>query len=85
MVAFGVIEAVLVAHGDSLGLAHWVFLQLLPSINYAIFPLVQTLTSQELRVYVFCCESTCCVTKRKRVVADMVQLAVLHNGNTTHI
>ena len=57
----------------------------LPSINYAIFLLVQTHTSQELRVYVFCCDSACCDTKRKRVVADVVQLQVLHNGTATHI
>ena len=84
--AFGLTEAVLVAHGDSLGLAHWVFLQLLPSINYAIFPLVQTLSSQELRAYIFGCKSACCDAGRKRGtnVPEVLQLQVLPNGNAPH-
>ena len=31
----------------------WLFLMLWPSINYVIFPIVQILTSKELREHVF--------------------------------
>ena len=37
------------AHKDVLGMASWVFMMVLPSINYVIFPLAQTLASPDLR------------------------------------
>ena len=43
MVVFGGIEYVVTVtlHGDALGVAHWMFVQLVPSINYTVFPAVQ--------------------------------------------
>ena len=52
-------------HRDSLGLAHWIFFMLLPSINYVIFPTVQTVTSHDLRRHVFGTFSSCCDRKEK--------------------
>ena len=37
------------AHRDTLGFGHYIFLEMVPSINYVIFPIVQTLSSQDLR------------------------------------
>ena len=42
-------QAVVMAHKDVLGMASWVFMMVLPSINYVIFPLAQTLASPDLR------------------------------------
>ena len=54
----------MLAHRDSLGLAHWIFFMLLPSINYVIFPTVQTVTSHDLREHVFgMFSSSCCDRK----------------------
>ena len=36
-------------HRETLGFAHYIFLELVPSINYVIFPIVQTLSSHDLR------------------------------------
>ena len=43
MVVFGGIEYVVTVtlHEDALGVAHWMFVQLVPSINYTVFPAVQ--------------------------------------------
>ena len=37
------------AHKDVLGMTSWVFMMVLPSINYVVFPLAQTLASPDLR------------------------------------
>ena len=50
---------------DSLGLAHWIFFMLLPSINYVIFPTVQTVTSPDMRKHVFGRLSSCCDQKKR--------------------
>ena len=45
---------------DSLGLTQWIFFMLWPSINYVVFPTVQTLTSDGLRENAFgCCMMGC--------------------------
>ena len=49
MVLFGVGQSVLMAQKDLLGLYHWIFFMLLPSVNYAVFPVVQTLATPDLR------------------------------------
>ena len=43
IVVFGGIKYVVTAtlHGHALGLAHWIFVQLVPSINYTVFPAIQ--------------------------------------------
>ena len=41
LVLFGVGQSVLMAHKNLLGFYHWIFFMLLPSINYAVFPVVQ--------------------------------------------
>ena len=50
---------------DSLGLTCWIFFMLLPSINYVIFPTVQTVTSPDLRKHVFGMLSSCCDQKKR--------------------
>ena len=49
ILVFGVLEYVIVVHRETLGFAHYIFLELVPSINYVIFPIVQTLSSHDLR------------------------------------
>ena len=56
ILVFGVLEYVIVAHRDAFGLAHYIFLELVPSINYVVFPAVQTLSSHDLRAHVFSTE-----------------------------
>ena len=41
------------SHKDMLDLSMWIFFMLFPSINYAIFPTIQVLTSPDLRHHVF--------------------------------
>ena len=60
VIIFGIVGYVISAHKDKLGLTHWIFMVLVPSVNYSIFPLVQTLTSEELRGHVFSVKCTCC-------------------------
>ena len=57
---FGIVGYVISAHKDKLGVTHWLFMVLVPSVNYSVFPLVQTLTSQDLRHHVFSPKCTCC-------------------------
>ena len=52
---------------DSLGLTCWIFFMLLPSINYVIFPTVQTVTSPDLRKHVFGMLSSCCDQKKRKL------------------
>ena len=46
-------QFIVAAAKDSLGLTRWIFFMLWPSINYVVFPTVQTLTSDELRKVTF--------------------------------
>ena len=41
------------AHGKELSLAIWIWLWSTPSMNYAIYPMVQTITSEDLRAHIF--------------------------------
>ena len=52
---FGILQVIVVANKDSMGLIPFIFFMLYPSINYVIFPTVQTLTSNDLRNHVFGC------------------------------
>ena len=57
MFFFGVIPNILLRNKECVGpLAHSIFLLLLPGVNYAVFPLVQAITSQELREHIFSLE-----------------------------
>ena len=47
---------------------------LLPSINYVIFPTVQTVTSPDLRKHVFGVFSSCCDQKEKREHTSTIAL-----------
>ena len=60
VIIFGIVGYVISAHKEKLGLTHWIFMVLVPSVNYSIFPLVQTLTSQDLRNHVFSMKCACC-------------------------
>ena len=55
IVAFIIIQVIVMARKDSMGHIHfdWFFLVLWQSINYVIFPTVKILTSKELREHVF--------------------------------
>ena len=54
MFFFGVIPNILLRNKECVGpLAQSIFLLLLPGVNYAVFPLVQALTSQDLREHIF--------------------------------
>ena len=64
VIIFGIVGYVISAHMDKLGLTHWVFMTLVPSVNYLVFPLVQTLTSQDLRSHVFSLNCVCCKSVR---------------------
>ena len=85
MVFFGVIQSRIMIHRDLLGpLVHWIYLLLLPSINYTIFPLVQALTSQDLRQHIFSLEMWCkpnclCVRCKKTESTEEIELEVVEN------
>ena len=49
MFLFGVGQSVLMSQKELLGFYHWIFFMLLPGINYAVFPVVQTLATPDLR------------------------------------
>ena len=68
------IEKALPTHRDSLGLVHWIFFMLLPSINYVIFPTVQTVTSPYLRKHVFGMLKSCCDQKKREPAPAAVAL-----------
>ena len=81
ILVFGVLEYVIVAHRDAFGLAHYVFLELVPSINFVVFPAVQTLSSHDLRAHVFSTEwlsaagkgallCACCASRGQEGAAD---------------
>ena len=88
---FCVIQYVLAVNRDTIPLTYWIFLRvLLPSINYVVFPLVQAMTSQDLRSHVFSLDyfkevyvHVNCMLKRngEAAVAEEVELHALHNGH----
>ena len=59
---FGICQSIVTAAKDKLGLTQFIFFMLWPSINYVVFPTVQTLSSDELRTNAFgCMQSGCTV------------------------
>ena len=56
---FGLIGVAMVAigGGEKLSPGHSIFIVLIPSINYVLIPLVQTVSSPDLRANVCCCWS----------------------------
>ena len=50
--------------GVAPGLTHWMYFMLWPSINYVVFPTVQTLSSDELRTNAFGCMQSGCTVGR---------------------
>ena len=88
---FGVLNVIGHASEDALDLSVWIFFMLFPSMNYAIFPTIQTLTSPNLRHHVFGQMScTCCKCSRggqsvdAADAAEEIKLNVLSNGNVNH-
>ena len=86
---FGVLNMIAHASEDALDLSVWIFFMLFPSMNYAIFPTIQTLTSPDLRHHVFGQMScTCCKCRRGGqsvdAAAEEIELNVLSNGNVVH-
>ena len=53
LLLFGCITFYAFSNKDMLGLRMWMFFMLIPSMNYAIFPTIQVLTSPDLRHHVF--------------------------------
>ena len=78
VIIFGIVGYVISAHKEKLGLTHWIIMVMVPSVNYSIFPLVQTLTSQDLRNHVFfsmkcaCCKSVEHATEELELKVKMV-------------
>ena len=81
-----------------LGRNSWIFVLLLPSINYAVFPSAQVFTSPELRNYVFgppyfralnfptiSCECQTCISNEEGAVQGMEMINVQQNGYAHHI
>ena len=88
---FGMIMVFAHASEDTLDISMWIFFMLFPSMNYAIFPTIQTLTSPDLRHHVFGQMSfTCCKCRRggqsvdAAAAAEEIELNLLSNGNVVH-
>ena len=81
---FFICHSIVTAQKDSLGSTHWIYFMLWPSINYVVFPTVQTLTSDNLRLHTFGrIYSSCC--RRKTVAPQAVEIGVIEanpNNNT---
>ena len=70
----------------SISLASWTLLMLVPSVNYSILPMVQTLTSPELRSHMFSsvsceCNVRPCGDEAAMQVEEGIELAVIYNPN----
>ena len=81
-----------------LGRISWIFVMLLPSINYAVLPFAQVFTSPELRNYVFrppyfptislatvCYSLTCACTSEEEGADQGMEMNVVQNGHALHI
>ena len=79
-----------------LGSYEWMFIMLLPSINYLVFPMAQAFTSPELRSHIFsteCCQCQDCTCTDGDPEQEgeglehqvAIQLQPLANGNILHI
>ena len=84
MFIFMLVQSIVIANKDSLGLINWLFFMLLPSMNYVIFPTVQILTSDEMRQNVFgwmhfSCNRTCRGKSDQEV--EQIEMTVLNTNN----
>ena len=69
-------------HQDTLDIILWMFAMLVPSMNYAIFPVIQVFTSPDLRQHMFCQMS--CVRQQSGAEVEVIELNVIANGNIAH-
>ena len=74
MILYGAINVV-VHFPHTLDDIAWVFFMLFPSINYVVFPTIQSLTSPEMRRHVFSCDFSKCKCGGKG--EDQVQAALM--------
>ena len=89
MLFFGVIQSLIMGNQELFGqLTLWTFLLFIPTVNYALFPLVQVLTSHDLREHIFSLESWCskpsgslCLMFKHEEVAEEAQPEVVENGH----
>ena len=75
---------------NSIGLASWTLAMMVPSINYCIIPMAQTLTSPELRSHVFSsvsceCNVRPCGDEPAAQVEEGIELAIIYNPNAQAI
>ena len=86
VIIFGIVGYVISAHKDKLGVTHWIFMVLVPSVNYSIFPLVQTLTSQDLRNHVFSLKCACCNKSAEHATVELeLKVKVVPKGTIDEI
>ena len=70
---------------DTLSQIAGIFFILIPSINYTIFPTIQVLTSQDLRLHVFGRLKCKCFRERQGGAGvEEIELNVLGNGDVPH-
>ena len=80
---FVICHSIVTAQKDSLGFAHWMYFMLWPSVNYVVFPTVQTLTSDNLRGHAFgWMYSSCCKRKTAARAVDIAMIEANPNNNT---
>ena len=92
MLVFGAITLIVYSlhlQEEKLGPRVWMFFMLLPSINYAIFPTIQVLTSHDLRLHVFgqlSCKCFDFMVWGEQGGADVqeIELNVFANGDVHH-
>ena len=71
---------------NSMSLASWMLMNLIPSINYCILPMAQVSTSPVLRSHMLssisceCVVSSCC-DEATSEVEEGIELAIIHNPN----
>ena len=96
---FGVCQSLvksLNTNDTTLGNYEWIFVVLIPSINYFVFPTAQVFTSPELRSHLFsteCCECYACTCADGDQEGEAppppapgaIQMQPLANGNILHI
>ena len=95
MLFFGILQSIALGNKELAEKIEFVgiFQLLLPSVNYVIFPLVQALTSHDLREHIFSlqlwCKPSClCLKCKSNEIAEEVELQVVENGHViqeTHL
>ena len=91
-IVFGTCHWIVNSKQGPSGLASQLFVMMLPSINYAVFPTAQVFTSPGLRSHVFgppylptsSCECFAC-TSSEEEGAPALEMNVLRNGHALHI